>query len=247
MLGPSLLAGLLAAQAPGALSHGTAIAAIRTPSGVAIAADSRVVDQHGRRRPDTCKIRIAGDTVFAVHGMSSHGSGLDLFALASDAARSAPDLRSASDEIAARARGPIRTALASLRETDPGVFERYALGKAPAGVVLARYEKEGAALSYVRFTLRDPDGALKVEAEIRDCPGRDCPDGVSAVFVGPSGHVAAFQRTHTRYWGRGYARNAFSFVEAEASHGHRDIGGPVQVILLRGGRIAWAQRSAPCP
>ena len=114
MLGPSLLAGLLAAQAPGALSHGTAIAAIRTPSGVAIAADSRVVDQHGRRRPDTCKIRIAGDTVFAVHGMSSHGSGLDLFALASDAARSASfsPWVSTSNVLLPAGSGPVSTPIA---------------------------------------------------------------------------------------------------------------------------------------
>ena len=81
---PLLTAALLAAPIVAHLSHGTAIAAIRTPDELVIAADSRVVDEHGRRMADTCKVRIVNDTVFAIHGMSAHPAGLDLFALAAE-------------------------------------------------------------------------------------------------------------------------------------------------------------------
>jgi hypothetical protein len=37
---------------------GTAIAAIRVPSEIVVAADSRVVDGYGRRMPDEYKIRV---------------------------------------------------------------------------------------------------------------------------------------------------------------------------------------------
>lgn len=40
------------------LVHGTAIAAIRTPKGFAMAADRRVVDENSRIVTNECKIRI---------------------------------------------------------------------------------------------------------------------------------------------------------------------------------------------
>ncbi len=244
---PLLAAFLLAAPVAAHLSHGTAIAAIRTPSELVIAADSRVVDEHGRRLPDTCKVRIVDDTVFAIHGMSAHPAGLDLFALVTDVVAFAPDLRTASGGVVSRATGPIRAAVSDLRSSAPRTFERYVAGKAPAGVLLARIEHGRPAISYIRFSVSDAAGSFSIRAEVRSCPGADCPTGVTAIFVGPAEDVSDFKASHPGYWTRDPSSIASAFVRREVSHRHDDIGGPVQVLRLRSSGVAWLSRKPPCP
>src|SRR5688572_19838621 len=114
-----LIIGICGSPSEPVAKFGTAIAAIRVPSELVIAADSRVVDGYSGRMPDECKIRVVQNTVYTAHGMSTHSvTGLDVFALVSPALRGEDSLPTVATAIAQLVAAPLSRALSSLRQTD---------------------------------------------------------------------------------------------------------------------------------
>lgn len=226
---------------------GTAIAAIRVPSEVVIATDSRVVDRHGRRLPDECKIRVVQNTVYTAHGMSTHSAtGLDVFALVSTALRSGDLMSTAATAIARLGVAPLSRALSSLRQTDLVAFKR-AIGGAVTGVILGRYEAGAPHLASVRFLARaEADEGIQVTPEIRICPGPDCADGRAALWVSPGNDRLAFQSSRPDFWKEDLPAVAAAFVQGEIDKGFADVGPPIDVIRIVGGGILWVQRQNTC-
>jgi hypothetical protein len=183
------------------IRHGTAIAAIRVPSELVIAADSRVIDGLNRGMPDACKIRVTQDTVFTVHGMSTDSeTGFDLFGIISNILRGGGNLSVAVANVAASVTGPLTRALERLRRDEPSVFQRNAIEMAPVGVILGRYARGAPRLGYVRFiTQIERDNRIRIDPQVRICPGADCQGGVAGVFVGPGDAAEAFQKSHPEY------------------------------------------------
>jgi hypothetical protein len=231
-------------------TFGTAIAAIRVPSGVVIAADSRVVDGDGRRLPDECKIRIVSGIVYAAHGMSTHApTGFDLFRLVSDDLRrpgGLDDLRSIAERLARSVIVPLTKALTNIRKTDRALFER-ATRTAAAGVILARDQAGAPQLASIRFLAQTrATDVVDIASAIHTCPSSDCPVGIAAVWVSPDDDRRAFERVHPEYWKEDLSKVAEAFVQGEIDKGLIDVGPPIDIVQITGGRIEWVQRTKGC-
>jgi hypothetical protein len=136
-------------------AFGTAIAAIRVPSEVVIAADSRAVDGNGKQMPNECKIRVVAATIYAAHGMSTYGAtGFDVFRLVSKALRGPGDLGSVAARITGSVIGPLAEALTKMRETEQAAFKRATNGRGDGGHSFAA--RSWGALPRVRPTARSP-------------------------------------------------------------------------------------------
>lgn len=240
-----LVAALGACLGAQAATFGTAIAAIRIPTEAVIAADSRVVDGNGKQLPDECKIRVVGETVFSAHGMSTEAAtGFNLFELVSRTAQNPGDIQVLVSRIAEAVRGPLTEALTSMRRADPKEFERAVMTGAAAGVILARNEQGSPNLASIRFVVNSAvDVPFQVTPEVRFCPGADCETGIVAIWVTPSQDRLAFQRANPDFWKKDLTKTAIDFVQGEIAKGFPDVGPPIHVIRLIGGRVAWVQ---PC-
>ena len=247
-MGIGVVLSLCCLAATPVISHGTAIAAIRVPAELVIAADSRVVDGLNRRLPDECKIRVIHDTAFTAHGISTDSeTGLDLFRIVSSILRGRGDLAVAVANVAANVAGPLSEALERTRRAEPGTFQRNAIQMAAAGVILGRHERGAPHLGYVRFAVRiEPDDGLRVDAQVQMCPSADCPDGVVGLFVAPHADANAFQRAHPEYWKQDLVAIATAFVQGEIDKNLVDIGPPIDVVRIAGGHVSWVRRKAGC-
>src|SRR5262245_15676294 len=158
------------------IRSGTAIAAMRTPSEIVIAADSRVSDGDGKLMPDECKIRVVGDTVFAAAGVSGALGGFDLFDLAANALQQPGDFDSQLKSVADTVLPALGKSLHLTRSKDPAFFDRTIDDKV-SNLIVAKYEGGSNRLVWIEFIVHDPRGELTVDATAYRCPGPACPDG----------------------------------------------------------------------
>lgn len=228
--------------------HGTALAALRSSSQIAIAVDSRVVDRLGMRLADACKLRVFGDTAVAIHGLSSDDrTGLDLFAEAARALDRRDGLDAAVRRLAASAPAPLSRTVAWLAREDPLALAAPALQASPAGIVLARFERGEPHLGYIRFRA-EPRGAepRDVAATIQLCPG-SCPTGSGAILVSPDDSaIASFSNSHPEYWTRDLGPQARQFVESQADGRFVEVGPPIDVLTVTKRGITWLARKPDC-
>ncbi len=133
-----------------------------------------------------------------------------------------------------------------MRRTEPAAFGR-ATTNAALGVILARHEAGTPQLASIRFLARsDASRAVTIASEIRICPGAECPEGIVAVWVSPIEERLAFQRAHPKYWKEDLPTIATAFVQGEIDRGLPDVGPPIDVVQVVGGRIVWLQRKRGC-
>ncbi len=228
--------------------HGTALAALRDKNEVAIAADSRVLDRLGMRVPDTCKLRVVGDTVVGVHGLAQDGaSDFDLFAIAAESLAQHSDLSATVKNVASRSAAPLTRALTRILHEDPLMLMAPGLKTNPAGVVLARYEHGEPRMGYVRFLMKsDASGAVTVTPQFQLCPG-DCPTGIGSILVSPdSAAEARFEAGHPDYWRHDLVPQAVGFVQTQVQGPWTDVGPPIDAIRIAKGQITWIARKDGC-
>ena len=133
-----------------------------------------------------------------------------------------------------------------MRRAEPVTFQRNAIEMAAAGVILARHEHDTPHLGYVRFVARiGPDDDLRIDTHVQTCPGADCPDGRAGIFV-PATAQGAFERAHPDYWRQDLAAVATAFIQEEIAKGAVDVGLPIDVVRVAGGRISWICRKPGC-
>ena len=232
------------------MKHGTAMAAIRTPNEIVVAADSKVV--HGDDSPDPdplCKIRQIGDMFFAVHGMAEDTpSGFNVFPIIIKSGQQGGTI---SDRIAIfenLAKAPLEEALERLRVQKPIVYQRNCIDIAPLGVIFFGFESNELVFYYRRFVVNPHAGPpVSVNIERRGCPGPDCPTGIAAVFVGPTEHVQRFMRNTPEYWKRNLIDVARSFVQMEIDEKLVDVGPPIDILRITQAGATWEQRKQECP
>lgn len=242
------LLALCALAAADTSRHGTAIAALRDKTEIAIAADSRVLDRLGMQMPDACKLRVIGETVVAVHGLAEdQAADFDLFKIATESLATKGDLDEIVRRVAANAIVPLTRAVSRLLEDDPLTLIAPGLKANPAGIVLARIERGTPKLGYVRFVSKPgPGGALTLVPELRLCPG-DCPTGIGAILVSPDAAAeVTFEQWHPDYWKHDLGPQAVAFVQTQIQGPWTDIGPPIDAIRLANGRITWIARKDGC-
>ena len=136
---------------------------------IVVAADSRAVAGDGNKNPDICKIRIAGDYFFTLHGVGD----ADILAGISEALR-------ASGTLSAKAIG--------LRDKYVDTILRR-LQSAPelktSGIMIFGRERGILKLVYVQFLAHAATPSER--SHIYECPGTDCPGGIVTNSASPYG------------------------------------------------------------
>jgi hypothetical protein len=66
------------------------------------------------------------------------------------------------------------------------------------------------------------------------------------VWVSPSEDRLAFQRAHPEYWKEDLPKVATAFVQGEIDRSLLDVGPPIDVVQVVGGRIVWIKRKNGC-
>jgi hypothetical protein len=216
--------------APQDMSHGTALAIVRTNEEIVVAADSRVTDENRAVLPDTCKIRRSGGLYFSAFGQVSWRK-VDFIQVVDKSL-------SASKSLAERMK-TIKDDLVPLLDralqSDPSTRDIAADQGSIMGVAVYGFDHGILVLYYIRFALKD---STHVDPQIHECPGVDCPDG-RAVVTAP--HAGGFD------WSIPSMTGARQWVQAEINKRQFDIGGPLQLLRIdRNGKSNWIEKPNAC-
>jgi hypothetical protein len=212
------------------IRHGTAIAVERTDDQIAIAADSRVVDENNKIMPDTCKIRSAGEWYFTLNGMASTKE-LDLFAIVEAILRQQGDIADRSEAIVRSLTPALNAAL----QSDPALRDHAIVYGGVVGVTVVGAEQQVLKLVSIVFTLTDAG----VIHEQHMCPG-ECPQNRAGM------HVPRVD-TNNFDWRTDPLTAVRTFVQMEIDRHVIDIGPPLQLLEIdRRGNVKWMEKPDVC-
>ncbi|MGA8598521.1 MAG: hypothetical protein WB676_27705 [Bryobacteraceae bacterium] len=214
----------------GSLSLGTSLALIRTDEGIAIATDSRAVDEYGNKRPDACKIiEVGKDLYYSLAGMTQ-GNGFNIRTTierrikVSDVRRGTLSVKEALTHVFAT------------RLNDPQVVDFDKQNRSIVTVLLFGMDGTVPTVGFVKLSLRS--GLLSTETHV--CPS-DCIDGRKAYSTTPSMDFDLLSRTAPPL------DAVRRFVRMEISKDIPDIGGPIQILTIsRDGQRTWIAKPAIC-
>ena len=228
----------------------TSIAIIRTEQFIAIAADSRAVDEFGKlvNTPE-CKIRPIGKFVYVPNKFTEDSVGeYNLHRIIKNTGEReslgalATALRDAIPE-------PLIRALMVARRRNPARFRENFETLQAMGVALAGVDRGRPSLVDLRFIIEDLEAKnIKLRIEENRCPGAECPDGVAMVFIGPEDLKQRFAKEHPNYWtgnADSLAKNTEAFVQMAINEGLPDVGPPISVLVIGRNGLEW-RKGKPC-
>jgi len=230
--------------------HGTAVAAIRTPSEIVVAADSKEVNGDGSANTNlVCKIRQIGDMFFTVNAMNSQSAtGFDAFQIIEGAARAKGTL----DQILTRSidalRTPLENAVNYVRTNNPSEFEKNFTKHDALGVMIFGVENGDIVLCSVTFAANgSPEKPVSISIVRYCCPGPDCHGGNALSLVGPNETATfEFQKANPEYWKADLVALSRSFVESQIKADPADCGPPIDIVRLTKNGPEWIARKKEC-
>jgi len=229
----------------------TAIAVIRTPNQIVIAADSGVVDQKGLSLSSACKIKNLGAVFAVLNGMSSHDlTGFDVFEILKMVVRDVP-LQQIVESVDKLIRKPLRVALEYERTHDPVSFKKNAIDMAPLAITLARVQNRVPVMANLEFAVSsEQDDPLILNTEKMYSPDPNVPDTEYAfIFVGTSEGKEQYSRLVRQ---RGFLHDnklieiTKAFVQMEIDKGLPQFGPPINILQLTRDGARWIQKSKDC-
>lgn len=232
------------------MKHGTAIAVIRTPTEIVVAADSKEVNTDGS--PNTnlvCKIRRFGDSFVVVNGMADNGNGgFNVFSLLDKATHISGGILEKISRFEALVKVPLEEALSRVRQKSPIEFQRNCIQTSPLGVTFFGLENNTLFMYGRRFVVTNSvDESVKINVERHACPGLDCPGGIAASFVAPiSDDAEKFQRDNPAYWKSNLVTIARQFVQMEIDKNGGEVGPPIDIVRITLRGPEWLQRKKGC-
>jgi hypothetical protein len=229
-------------------AHATAIAILRTPSEIVIAADSRETNfPQGSTRDHSCKIMEATGVVFAPTGTVSSTGGFDVDAIAFQALK---NTAGTLKERVLRFDSLIKDALQSLvYEIKDGNYtkaqkEKFFSTRHFLGIAFAAVENNVSVLVGRDFDASISDPIVKRGAY--ECPGNECPNGEVVVLSSMQRNLQEkFFKTH-RHLDRDLVELARSFVQEHIDEGVPDVAPPIDIVRLTSRGIEWLQRKPGC-
>jgi hypothetical protein len=229
--------------------HGTAIAAVRTPEEIVVAADSRMVDVNDK--PVTgffCKIRQGDHVFFAVHGIVVDAAGgYNVFSILAKAGRIDGSISRKIHVFESMIRLPLERVLQRAKLQEPGAFQKDFVATPPLGVLFFGIENHVLVFHHLLFRVSNSTGKnISLKVEQLDCPGSGCPAGISAVFVGPSKKLKTFQRDHREFWNEDLVSVVKDFVQTEIASNLPSVGPPIDIIRITESGVEWVQHKTEC-
>lgn len=212
----------------------TSVAVIRTPKGVAIAADSLAYD--GGKPVTRCKIHSVGSIVFSAAGLlENRNTGFNVEDLAKQAAIGSDGAFDAEKRFQEIATVPFRRALTQIRRDARTYYDvEIKRGPEPLQVVFIAVEKGTPTFALAYFTVTDGrDGSVHVTVHGTKCPGDGCPAGHGITMLGDN-EAAVHASNFPSFWiGLDNPTVAIrKLVEIEIEALSKRVGPPIDILSL---------------
>ena len=232
------------------LLQGTAVAAIRTPNELVVAADSKELNLEGNATSNlVCKIRQVGGVFFTVHGMSGEAAtGFDAFRIIDGAVRAKGTLHDIVMRSIEALRGPLESAVNHIRTNNPPEFKRHFINHDALGLIIFGVEEGDVVLCQVGFaTSGSGEKPISITVQRHRCPGPDCDSGIVQFLVGPDEATKQeFLRANPVDWKSDLVAMSRSFVQKQIEAHPEDCGPPIDIVRFTKKGPEWIARKMEC-
>ena len=225
------------------------MAALWTPTEIAVAADSKVTTRNGATGPAGCKIIQLEDSFFySAAGLTSDPqSGYDLTKIIRQAFRGPGGARGKTNDFETSVGTPLALAVGRLKKEEPAFFEHYLEGRGQVlQTIFFGLENGNPVLFQRSFALQLTAGNASLVEERSDCPGNTC-QAATVFLMGYSDAAARFATEHHDFWKRGLAEAVEGLVKMEIEEVPQFVGPPIDVLHVDSQGAAWVKRKKGCP
>jgi hypothetical protein len=227
---------------------GGSVVAIRTPLGIHVGADSKLMTFRGNPSLRfTCKIRQFQNLFFAYTGLAGDVAGgfsvPELAIMAhSNSSRISDTVRNFEQSIT----GPLAVTLRQLRREQPTLYQKYLKDRSLLSIVFFGLDNEGLVLYTSSFNVKDSaDGQFAIDIQRHNCPG-DCPNGTTYVFLGEKQAIHRFLDANPHYSTIGFVPTIQTLIQLEISDKPELVAPPIDIVRVDMTGTNWIQRKSQC-
>jgi hypothetical protein len=232
---------------------GTTIVAIRTPSEILVGADSKMTavsdkldDAHAGL---TCKIIQIDNLFFAPAGLLQDTWGtFSVASIVGKARQVGGTIQDTANLFESMLLRPLTGILDQLRREHPIYYQQKLEGKPAVQVLFFGFEKDIPIFCTRYFTtVSSPDGTISNRVDRLDCPGNDCPTGMTYAFLGEHDALDQFLDENQHYSRNGWVTTINKLIEIEAAAEPNFVSLPIDILRIDKNGAQWIQRKAECP
>jgi len=225
---------VIAVTVSGGVAHGTAIGAASDDAGFYIAAESRQILSDNTVVNDGCKLRVSGDVVFAAAGLLHNDeAGWDVFETVSDALKGPPaNLQVTAERILNAAAVPLQTAYTATLSAFPDMKD------VTTTVILARPKGRSAEVYKIDIASAQPVYPFALTYKMGVFPSL-----FGCAYIGNTKCTEAYYADHPSGDPEMLVRG---YLEHEVGEGHFGIGGPIDMLRIKDGKISWLKQKPMC-
>jgi len=238
--------------------HGGYVAFIRTPTEIAVAADSLAVaiDDPSITRSACRIIQIGRSNLFiAAAGLDPQATGvLNQVAIVTRAHMANKTILATANAFAQSATGPLVLELERQKSDSPENYARYFEGKTVISMIFCGFEKHIPVVSQREFSaFTAPDGKISIRVDSMDCPGPLCEAGGmgGGVLRERTMGSAATDSGSGPFKGTDAPESAARSlvqrqIDDQAGSRSPKAGGPVDVLRITSLRANWVEHKEHC-
>lgn len=225
---------VIAVTISGGVAYGTAIGAVGDDAGFYIAAESRQLRADNAVVSDGCKLRVSGDVVFAAAGLlHNDAAGWDVFETISEALKGPPaSLQTIAERIIIAAAVPLQTAYTETLSAFPDTTDLVTT------LILARPQGRSAEVFKIDFATAVPVYPFTLTLKMGVFPSH-----FGCAYIGNKKCTEAYYAAHPSGDPETLVRG---YLEHEVGEGHFDIGGPIDMLRIKDGKISWLKQKPMC-
>jgi len=233
------------------VAHATTVVGIRTPEQVVIAADSLGTARGYRIESSqpVCKIFTVKDTAFAIAGLVKDPAwNFDAENLTADTLRRQNRLTETANDLGERLTAMLGSYLERLKKGNPYLYGKLLEEQdgTITSILLAAYEEDRPVMIGMSFrALEETGGRIRITAIRISCPG-DCPTGVEYFFLGERRPIERYIAEHGEDRLLPASSGAPFMVRLVIDGGSKQVGPPIDVIVIDGQGVSWPARKEGC-
>lgn len=231
---------VVAAASIGAFA--TSIVLIRSPHGVILGADSKET-WHGEEGEGAgCKIHQVDHAVFFAHGGFTYDRArqFSLDELVERAERLGSTFDTVVQEAETSVASALSTELESLSSQDPDAL-KYFLGLQAVSSLFFVAAENGMTRTAIRQFTPDSTPPFRITVRRIDCPGRDCPKGTGAWWMGKV-RLSDLRNKHMNA-----EEAAEAYLNQEVKEEPDKVGPPITILRVTDDGASWVRNGGICP
>ncbi len=224
-------------------THGTAVAVLRTPKRVIVAADSwQLLDG---RIESVCKIHSVATMSYVLAGtVQVAKSGFYADALARHAASNSTTVFDAATQFEKTAARQFTTALKLIKREAPEIYDADVRRKPePLQVAFFAVEARVPVFVITYFTVQDSSQALIVTPHSKYCPGSACPGGRGIILLGDNDAANKSSQMQSFWTGITDPVSAVrKLIQTEIDAAPSRVQAPISIVSVDAEGIHWIDK-----